>query len=197
MEQKEKHLIEVWIKLFSKYWVKKTSVDEIVKEASIWKGTFYLYFENKENLYKKIIDIEFMKAKKDIKELCDNYLDIKKRFVYYLIWTIKYFQENDIIRNMVLWEENYYIWDINIKYLEEWHNKILEILLKDSFNKENKYNLSKEKIQLLSNIIWNFKEILLVENKCFDNKKNFDKFVEDYSKVIVNWFFSNYESILK
>lgn len=165
MDKKEE-IISSAIKLFSKYWPKKTSIDEIIKEAQVGKGTFYLYFKNKEDLYKKIIDNEFIDAEIKMKELCKFFPDIKKRFLNYLIWSIEYFKSNDIIRNMVLWNENYYFWKINIKYLEELHNKILEILLKDSFEDNNKI-INSDKIKFLSKMIWNFKQILLIENKCF------------------------------
>lgn len=41
--------------LFSKYGVKKTTIDEIVKRVKIPKGTFYLFYESKELLLFDII----------------------------------------------------------------------------------------------------------------------------------------------
>jgi len=195
MENKEKLLINSAIKLFGKYWPKKTSIDEIVQLAWIAKGTFYLYFKNKEELYKKIIDTEFEKSEIMMWELFNNFPDIKERFVSYLLWSIAYFKNNDIVRNMVLWNSNYYIWEINIWYLGKGHNKMLKILLKDSFWKDCKYNIDDNKMEFLSKLIWNFKQILLVEDECFKNEKEFSDFVLDYAKVTVNWFFSDYEKI--
>ncbi len=195
MEQKEKLLIEAGINLFEKYWPKKTSVDEIVKEAWVAKWTFYIYFKNKEELYKKIIDTELKNAEKIMENLFTSFPDIKERFVNYLVWSIAYFKNNDIIKNMVLWNSNYYIWYMNIKYLEKGHEKMLKILFKDSFWKNCKFEIDKEKMIFLSKIIWNFKQILLVEKKCFETEKEFLDFVLDYAKVIVNWFFSDYEKI--
>ncbi len=197
MEQKEKLLIISAVKLFGKYWPKKTSIDEIVKEAWIAKGTFYLYFKNKESLYKKIIDIEFEKSELMMEELFDNFSDIKERLVNYLVWSIHYFKKNEIIRNMVLWNTNYYIWEIKIEYLEKAHMKLLHILLEDF-----KHNCSEKseycsKLEFLSKLMWNFKQVLLFEDKCFKSEKEFSDFVLDYARVIVSWFFSDYEEIWK
>jgi len=197
MENKEDLLISSAIKLFWMYWPKKTSIDEIVKNAWVAKGTFYLYFKNKEEIFKKIIDVEFGKSEIMMWKLFENFPDIKERFVSYLVWSISYFKSNEIIRNMVLWNSNYYIWDINIWYLEKWHNKMLKILLKDSFWEESKNKIDDKKMIFLSKLIWNFKQILLIENKCFKTEKDFSDFVLDYAKVLVNWFFSDYENIWK
>ena len=42
-----------WLKLFSKYWPKKVSIDSIIDEAKVWKWTFYKYFKNKTDFYEK------------------------------------------------------------------------------------------------------------------------------------------------
>ena len=38
------------------YGVKKTSVDELVSRVGIPKGTFYLFYENKESLFLDVIE---------------------------------------------------------------------------------------------------------------------------------------------
>lgn len=189
MEEKEKLLLDAWIKLFWNYWVKKTSIDEIAKEAWVGKGTFYLYFKNKEDLYKRIIDSNFEYARKGMQDLFDRFPEIEERLVNYLVGSIFYFKKNDIIRNMVLGEQNYYIWNINIKYLEQWYMEMLDILLKDL---DKKYL---EKIDFLAKLMWNFKQVLLLEWKCLKTEKEFDEFILDYAKVLVNWFFSDYNKI--
>lgn len=43
-------------KCLSKYGVKRTTVDELVKGASIAKGTFYLFYDSKESLFLDLIE---------------------------------------------------------------------------------------------------------------------------------------------
>ncbi len=53
-EQKKKNLLEAAYQLFLEKGVAKTSVDEIVKGANVAKGTFYLYFHDKEHLLQQL-----------------------------------------------------------------------------------------------------------------------------------------------
>jgi hypothetical protein len=44
-----------------------------------------LYFENKEDLYKKIIDSDFEHAREVMQSLFDRFPEIKERLVHYLV----------------------------------------------------------------------------------------------------------------
>ncbi len=194
---KEQLIIESATDLFWKYWVKKVSVDMIVERAWVAKGTFYLYFKTKIELYKRIIDSNFEEAEKIMKVLFQEFPDVKERLVNFLVWSIIYFKKNSIIRNMVLWENNYYIWNIDIKYLEIWYEKMLKILLKDFLLDCKKNDIKSGNLEFLSKLMWNFKQVLLLEKKCFENEKQFDDFVLNYARVLINGYFSDYKEISK
>lgn len=70
--QKE-YLLKIGKKLLLQYGIKKTTVDDIVAEAKIAKGTFYLYFKSKEDFfYQLILEINqrfFCLAEKTV---CEN-----------------------------------------------------------------------------------------------------------------------------
>jgi AcrR family transcriptional regulator len=51
-----KNLINKSMKLFEKYGLQKTTVDEIVREARISKGSFYLFYGSKEELYFDVLE---------------------------------------------------------------------------------------------------------------------------------------------
>lgn len=53
-EQKKQNLIDAAYALFLEKGVAKTSVDEIVRGANVAKGTFYLYFHDKEHLLQQL-----------------------------------------------------------------------------------------------------------------------------------------------
>ena len=57
----------------------------IVQKADIAKGTFYLYFKSKEELYKYIIDRNFSEAEEIMKVLYQQFPDIKERLVNFLV----------------------------------------------------------------------------------------------------------------
>ena len=49
-QEKERKLLNTALHLFSEKGIKKTSIQDIVKDAGIAKGTFYLYFKDKYEL---------------------------------------------------------------------------------------------------------------------------------------------------
>ncbi len=51
-----KKLLEEGRKLFEKYGVQKTSVDEIVRSVGISKGSFYIFYDSKEELFFDILE---------------------------------------------------------------------------------------------------------------------------------------------
>jgi AcrR family transcriptional regulator len=53
---KEESIIAAGRKLFTHYGLKKTTVDDIAKEAGIAKGTIYLYFKNKDEIFSKVLN---------------------------------------------------------------------------------------------------------------------------------------------
>ncbi len=54
-EQIRKHLQEACTQSWTKYGYKKTSVEELCKQAGISKGAFYLFFESKEALFCEVL----------------------------------------------------------------------------------------------------------------------------------------------
>lgn len=54
-QMQKKYLLEIGKVLLLKYGIKKTTVDDIVNEANIAKGTFYLYFKSKEDFFYQLI----------------------------------------------------------------------------------------------------------------------------------------------
>lgn len=54
-EERKQRLLQVAEDLFVRYGYRKTSVDDIVREASVAKGTFYLHFKSKEALLTELL----------------------------------------------------------------------------------------------------------------------------------------------
>ena len=55
-EEKKQSLVQSAWDLFLEKGVSKTSVDEIVRRANVAKGTFYLYFRDKNDLLQSVVD---------------------------------------------------------------------------------------------------------------------------------------------
>ena len=84
-EEKEKKILESAFLLFTEKGFKDTSIQEIVDNAGIAKGTFYLYFKDKYDVQNHLIESKskelFLKAieyvnKKNIKDFSDRFIGI-------------------------------------------------------------------------------------------------------------------------
>ena len=64
-DERKKIITQVAQKIFSKYGLMKTTVNEIAKAAKMGKASLYHYFKSKEDIYKEVIEQEnsFLKEK--------------------------------------------------------------------------------------------------------------------------------------
>ena len=56
-EEKRIRMIQAAYELFSEKGVYKTSIDDIAKSAGVAKGTFYLYFADKTEIWEAVVVI--------------------------------------------------------------------------------------------------------------------------------------------
>ena len=56
-ERRKQELLGIAYRLFLSRGYENTSVDDIIDEAGIAKGTYYYYFESKEQTLEKVIDM--------------------------------------------------------------------------------------------------------------------------------------------
>ncbi|MCK4396905.1 TetR/AcrR family transcriptional regulator [candidate division WOR-3 bacterium] len=69
MEKEKKEIIlQIARKLFARYGLKKTSVDDIAAEAKIGKATIYYYFKSKQEIFKAVVDREWAILKNAVKD---------------------------------------------------------------------------------------------------------------------------------
>ncbi len=93
-EQKRKKIMEAALKIFSKKGYSPAAIDEVAREAGIAKGTLYLYFQDKEDLFCStilhVIDNLALLLQKNINEQM-NPLEILKSLAFY---QLKFFSQN-------------------------------------------------------------------------------------------------------
>ncbi|OOM74405.1 putative HTH-type transcriptional regulator YvdT [Clostridium puniceum] len=93
---KEKELFSSAFDLFLENGIEKTSIDDIVKNAGVAKGTFYLYFSDKYDILNKLI---LQKSNEIIKEALSktNSLgseDFRERTLFFIDYIINYLNHN-------------------------------------------------------------------------------------------------------
>ncbi|MDN6731778.1 MAG: TetR/AcrR family transcriptional regulator, partial [Atopostipes suicloacalis] len=67
-EEKKQRIIEAALAEFSRVTMNEASVTNIVKKAAISRGSFYQYFEDKEDLYQYLVSDLYAKHRKDLYE---------------------------------------------------------------------------------------------------------------------------------
>ncbi|MFB3764981.1 MAG: TetR/AcrR family transcriptional regulator [Methanotrichaceae archaeon] len=68
-EEIRHNIQEVSMNLFSRYGIKKTTIDDIVRAAGIGKGTFYLFYPSKEDLIFELIQTVYRPREEFLQKL--------------------------------------------------------------------------------------------------------------------------------
>lgn len=123
MGNKKELIIKIAEKIISEKGYTETTIDEITRKAGIGKGTFYLYFKDKEDLFFSIIKEGLEKPmeeiKKEIEKIEDFFERLKKGIEIYLSYH----------------EKNYWLFKILLQEKPFIKRKSFEIFWKDFFKK--------------------------------------------------------------
>ncbi len=103
-ELRKNQIITCATKLFAKNGYYNTHVETILKEARIGKGTFYLYFKNKEELFISIL-VKFLDEWEQAAQVPLSELAQKDILGYYkalVTRSLKFFKEHEDLCNLYL-----------------------------------------------------------------------------------------------
>lgn len=131
-EEKKKRLMDALIHEFSEHTFSEASINRIVKDANISRGSFYQYFTDKEDCYlyllqviaqEKYILFQGVVQQTPHDSVYDEYLGMldrsilwmKEKPVYYKIGALMDLDNSDFIRNMT---------KLNPQMMEYFHNLI-------------------------------------------------------------------------
>lgn len=99
--EKDERLLEAAYKLFVEKGIQNTTVSDIVKEANVAKGTFYLYYRDKKELEEKLVITEATKilyaAIHEASKHEEKDLDKVDLFLVAVDYIIDYIKENDSV----------------------------------------------------------------------------------------------------
>ncbi len=84
MDEKEKRIIKSAREQFVRFGFKKTSLDDIIKIAQVGKGTVYKYFKNKDELFKRVTEVEYEAVYARLQSLIVSESDPEKKLVLYV-----------------------------------------------------------------------------------------------------------------
>lgn len=102
-KQKEDALLNTAFDLFTKQGIQKTSISDIVNQAGVAKGTFYLYFKDKYDIRNKLI----AKKASQVFRLADDALQrtgihaLDEKVIFLIDNIIDQFAENKSLLNFI------------------------------------------------------------------------------------------------
>lgn len=168
-EEKENRLLNTAFRLFTEKGIKETSIQEIVDNASVAKGTFYLYFRDKYEIRDILIVKKSQKLFEDsLKSLRKNYIsDFSDSIIYIINYVIDELTKNPLLLKFISKNLSWGVYNkavLNI-YDKTGNDTNNELTLHDLFIngiRENNIKLSNPDVTL-------FMIIELVGSTCFNS----------------------------
>ena len=101
--EKENRLLESAFKLFTEKGIKETSIQGIVDESNVAKGTFYLYFKDKYELRDILIEKKSKKLFNDaVCELRKNYIkSLDDQIIFIVNYIINVLSKNTVLLKFI------------------------------------------------------------------------------------------------
>lgn len=163
---KENRLLDTAFKLFTQKGIKSTSIQDIVDNAQVAKGTFYLYFKDKY----EIRDILIMKKSEKLfsealANMRKNYIkDFSDQIVFIINYVLDELTKNTLLLRFISKNLSWGVYNETIIKLydkpEQKEDGLYHLFLKGV--EENQINLKNPKVTL-------FMIIELVSATCFDS----------------------------
>lgn len=133
---------------FSKVSFSESSINKIIKEAGISRGSFYMYFIDKEDLYETVIENQLKKNFKFLKdELIKSDGDIFKTYINIyeiLLKKVNKSKTNNfnkhILLNMNFKSDNLFIRKNKVQY-KKYIEEFISLINTDNYNLEDKEEL--------------------------------------------------------
>ena len=80
-ERRKRELIQIAYKMFLTLGYENTSVDEIIREANIAKGTFYYYFKSKEQMLEEVIGMMIEEEARKARLILDSDQQVARKIM--------------------------------------------------------------------------------------------------------------------
>lgn len=164
--EKESRLLKSGFKLFIDKGVKETSIQEIVDDAQVAKGTFYTYFKDKYELRNVLIEKKsnklFTDAYKALQKTDINKLD--EQVIFIINYIIDYLSKNHLLLQFITKNLSWGIYSKTINEIyqsnEYTENSIYQLFLKGI--KEQNIKIENPEVTL-------YMIIELVSSTCFNS----------------------------
>ena len=173
-EKRKQELLGIAYRMFLEKGYEKTSVDEIINEAGIAKGTYYYYFESKEATLEAVIDMMINEEVIRAKEVLASQIEIPQKLVS-VIYALRPAQDEQVIADALEAKENIIMHDkINRRIVEEARPIIAEVV---------KEGIS-QGLFSCTNVEERVKMLLILSQHAFNDGEFSDRDVEVYIDLV-------------
>ena len=177
-ERRKQELLRIAYRMFVEKGYENTSIDEIIAEAGIAKGTYYYYFESKEATLEAVIDMMIEEEVGRAKEILAASLPIPQKLVS-VIYSLRPAQGEQGIVNALNVKENIVMHEkVNRRIVEEAVPLLTEIV---------KEGISQGMLSC-NNIEERVKMLLIISQHTFDDGDFSDRDVEVYIDMVEKTF---------
>ena len=100
-KKKSEIILQMARKLFARYGLKKTSMDDIAAEAKIGKATIYYYFKSKQEIFRTVVDREWAILKNAVREATSKEISPQRKLRAFILTRISYMHELVNLYNVI------------------------------------------------------------------------------------------------
>lgn len=148
-ERRKDELVRIAYTKFLEKGYERTSVDEIINEAQIAKGTFYYYFQSKEQILEEVVEMLLRKGMERANGLLGTDLSIPEKIIG-VILAFRPIEAEVVIQNTLNQPENVFLHDrVNKKLISNAVPLLAEIVREG--NKQGIFDceLVEERVKLI------------------------------------------------
>lgn len=173
-ERRKQELLKIAYRMFIEKGYENTSIDEIIAEAGIAKGTYYYYFESKEATLEAVIEMMIEKEVGRAKAVLGTPLPVPQKLVS-VIYSLRPAQDEQVIVKALDVTENIVMHEkVNRRIVEETVPLLTEVV---------KEGIS-QGIFECTNIEERVRMLLIISQHIFDDGIFTDRDVEVYIDVV-------------
>jgi AcrR family transcriptional regulator len=151
---KRRQILEITEKLFNRFGIRRTGVDEIARMADVAKGTIYNYFGNKDGLFKALATEKLAVFEEMLEKSLDNIKDPIEKLRITALGHLRVSIDNPFLSDKLLYG-NY---DEKIRvYLAELEKKTQTVIARILDGIDSKKMAAGEKKALINTLIFTLK----------------------------------------